>query len=326
MRFMRIALYELNKHIMKSHNLKTFLSYALAAAVVLSPAAAFAKEGSNAKSNGKAAKVEARASLKQNGNKHEVRAKGNATTTTSCPKAFGHLIAPGWIKHNGTITVGEHCKLPAGISFKLGGDRPGTSTPPATTTDTTAPSIFLVRTATGSTTATVTWYTNERADTQLAYGTTTSYGNTTTRDANLSRFHSVTITGLVPATEYHFQVLSRDAAGNLATSSDRTFATKSAPDTVAPVIGSVSVSGVSSTSAAVSWTTNEPSTSKVYYTSGTSLNLGSASTSANTALQTTHSINLAGLTASTTYLFAVQSSDASGNTTTSATGSFLTSN
>ncbi|HYR88232.1 MAG TPA: LamG-like jellyroll fold domain-containing protein, partial [Terriglobia bacterium] len=73
--------------------------------------------------------------------------------------------------------------------------------------------------------ATITWTTDEAADSQVEYGLTAGYGQTTTLDASLVTAHSVSVSGLSPGTTYHFRVRSRDAANNLATSSDLTFTT-----------------------------------------------------------------------------------------------------
>jgi hypothetical protein len=109
---------------------------------------------------------------------------------------------------------------------------------PTAVADTTPPTISSVavpvRTTSG---ATITWTTNEPADSQVEYGLTTAYGNSTTLAPSLLTAHSVTITGTADATLYHFRVKSRDAAGNLAISSDSTFTTL---DGTAP---SVSITG-----------------------------------------------------------------------------------
>jgi hypothetical protein len=68
-----------------------------------------------------------------------------------------------------------------------------------------------------STSATVTWVTNEAATTQVQYGTTTAYGATTALNGSLLTTHSQALTGLSAATTYYYRVLSRDAAGNLST-------------------------------------------------------------------------------------------------------------
>ena len=92
-------------------------------------------------------------------------------------------------------------------------------------------------------------------------------------------------------------------------------------DVTAPVISNVRVSQVTRTSAVITWTTNEPSTSVVDYGRTTAL----GSTSADTTLVTTHSRRLSGLSGFSTYYYRVSSRDAAGNRAASATLSFRTS-
>lgn len=75
--------------------------------------------------------------------------------------------------------------------------------------------------------ATITWDTDEMSDTQIEYGTTTSYGSTTTRDINFTTEHSQGLSGLSAGTLYHYRVKSRDAVGNISVSGDYTFRTGS---------------------------------------------------------------------------------------------------
>ena len=69
----------------------------------------------------------------------------------------------------------------------------------------------------------ITWTTDVPADSQVQYGLTT-YGSSTPLDRTLVTSHSVTITGPRSQDAVLFQVLSRDATGNLssATGSFRT--------------------------------------------------------------------------------------------------------
>jgi len=67
---------------------------------------------------------------------------------------------------------------------------------------------------------TISWTTNEISDTQVEFGTTTTYGSSTPLVSTLVTNHSAQLTGLQPITLYHFRVKSRDAAGNLAKSVD----------------------------------------------------------------------------------------------------------
>jgi hypothetical protein len=90
-------------------------------------------------------------------------------------------------------------------------------------------------------------------------------------------------------------------------------------DNSAPLISVVS-SSVSSSGATITWTTDESSNSSVDY--GSSLSLGSASSSSDFVLS--HSIALSGLSASSLYYYNVTSCDSSGNCA-NASGSFTTS-
>jgi hypothetical protein len=115
----------------------------------------------------------------------------------------------------------------------------------------------------GSSSATITWTTNEPADSQVEYGLSASYGNFSPLNSTLTTSHSRTITGLSANTVYHFRVRSRDDVGNLAVSGDRTFTTLVSditPPTVgmtAPAVGAVvrgnnvTVSGTASDSVGV---------------------------------------------------------------------------
>ena len=85
--------------------------------------------------------------------------------------------------------------------------------------DTAGPTISNVTSRPGPGWVTITWTTNEPADSQIEYGRTEAYGSFTPLDRALVTQHSVTISGLARKSTYFFQLLSRDAAGNLGTSS-----------------------------------------------------------------------------------------------------------
>ena len=96
----------------------------------------------------------------------------------------------------------------------------------ASTPDTTPPIISAISSSSVSSAgATISWATNEASDTQVEYGTTTGYGSSTTLVTSLVTSHSTVLSGLQASKLYHYRVKSRDAAGNLATSSDFTFTT-----------------------------------------------------------------------------------------------------
>lgn len=174
-----------------------------------------------------------------------------------------------------------------------------------------------------TTTATINWATDEPSDSLVRYGTTTSYGYTTPLDSNMVNGHIITLSGLSPSTLFHYQVVSKDPSGNESVSGDYTFTTASVPDTTPPVLSNIQVSGISSSTATITWTTDEASTSQVEY--GTSTSYGSSS-AFNPTLVTNHSVTLTGLSGYTTYDFRVKSQDSSSNLSVSANSSFSTSN
>src|SRR6185295_3323971 len=89
------------------------------------------------------------------------------------------------------------------------------------TLDGTAPQITAVTVTNITTTgATITWSTNEAADSLVEFGTTTAYGSSTSLDSMMVTSHAVSLAGLTENTTYHYRVKSKDAAGNLATGSD----------------------------------------------------------------------------------------------------------
>lgn len=167
----------------------------------------------------------------------------------------------------------------------------------------------------------IAWNTNEGATSQVEYGTTTSYGATTTLNSSLVTSHSMAITDLATSTTYHFRVLSKDAAGNLAISGDFTFTTAT-PDITPPIISGVSALPAALT-ATVYWSTNEPATSKVYYSTTSPVALGTAPLVSNNAFVTIHALGLSGLSTSTTYYLVIESKDAANNMATT-TASFTT--
>jgi hypothetical protein len=148
--------------------------------------------------------------------------------------------------------------------------------------------------------AAINWTTDQPADTQIDYGLTTAYGSLTTLNPALVTGHGQAVnTGLVPGTTYHIRVRSRNAAGLIGFSTDRTFTT--AP---APVISAVGVARVTGSSATIAWTTDLPSNSRIEY--GPTGSYGST-TVLDPALVTAHSHTISGLTPGATYFYLVRS-------------------
>jgi chitodextrinase len=108
-----------------------------------------------------------------------------------------------------------------------GNESPQSSAAMVTTVsaDTGAPIISAVGAASvTASSATITWTTEEPADSRVEYGSTSSYGSLASA-TGLTTSHAVTVPGLQPASTYHYRVVSGDAAGNTARSGDFTFTT-----------------------------------------------------------------------------------------------------
>lgn len=179
------------------------------------------------------------------------------------------------------------------------------------------PTITAVTSSASADSATITWTTSTLATSKVYYGTSTSFSSSTTEadtGSNMTRNHSVNITGLTASTKYYYYVASKDAANNTSTLGDDgsySFTTTSA----GPTISNVAATSSTSTSASVTWTTNEGATSQVFY--GLTTSFGSNTTETTTTTTTSHSVSLTGLTASTTYYYYVRSKNAAGNASTS---------
>ncbi len=105
-----------------------------------------------------------------------------------------------------------------------------------TITDTTAPNISSLSASATGTTATISWITNEPANSQLEYGTSPCPCLFFLPvDSIFTTNHSMRLTGLTPLTRYYYRVFSRDAAGNRAFSNNNFFST-SALGNVAPSV------------------------------------------------------------------------------------------
>lgn len=76
-----------------------------------------------------------------------------------------------------------------------------------------------------STSAVISWTTGTDSDSQLDYGTSMSYGDSTQLNPSPVTRHRVALDGLDPGTVYHCRAKSRDSAGNIAVSPDLTFTT-----------------------------------------------------------------------------------------------------
>jgi hypothetical protein len=241
-----------------------------------------------------------------------------------CIKAFGQFLK------RGDTSFKQNCHIP----FKWSN---ATTTP-----DIISPTInsFTVA-AKNESKAEIKWTTNEKSRAVVFYATTTPIvvkSTTTTRGTILESVYStnamtivdntslstkgdLTIKNLAASTTYYVVLAVRDSSGNVTVSNvvTLTTGTSSTPvDTVAPIINNIMTS-MSLNKLLLTWKTNELSTSKLFYGTST-INVNSTTTQSmsNTTLKTNHSFELSAVASTTPYHVILQSTDASGNTQTSA--------
>lgn len=287
--------------------LKSVAAAMLALTLVAAPSLGFAKENEHRENNEK---------------------------KSGCIRAFGHLVAPGLVKVgvNTDISLYDDCRIPGGILKKING-RKATTTP-----DIVAPVISNTQVKIkGSSKVEVRWNTNEKSVGAVFFGTTTPVvtqasttnsgkklvlGATSTNSSVLfdrehDRKHEVQIKNLSASTTYYAVIVVQDKSGNVTISSPISFTTGVGfVDTVLPIITNL-VTNVGTSSIRVSWKTNEPATSKLFYGTST-INTSSSLSVGDTVLKKDHSLSVSGLATGTTYHLVPQSIDAAGNITTSA--------
>ncbi|HEY9070096.1 MAG TPA: fibronectin type III domain-containing protein [Candidatus Ozemobacteraceae bacterium] len=172
----------------------------------------------------------------------------------------------------------------------------------------TSPLITAIQvTDLASSSAVITWKTDQPSSSQVQYGITTSYNLASPFDATATMTHAVTLTQLSTSRLYHFRVRSRNDQGLEAVSTDGTFLT---PDQSAPVLYDLFVQNITGTSATIIWKTDENSDSKLEY--GTTLPLTGIA-GINSLMSKNHAVLLTGLTSSTTYTVNAVSKDGFNN-------------
>jgi len=186
--------------------------------------------------------------------------------------------------------------------------------------------ISNVEVTTTDKTATITWYTNQASDGMIEYEYHEDF-NPNTDDYRFhlqsgepnSTMHEITLYSLVPETEYHFRIVSRNSLAEVK-SFDQVFETEELGDNSAPNITRVQAAYVTGTTATIQWETDELANSVVEYGSTTSY----GSTRSDGARLILHDITITGLQPGNTYHFRVKSTDNKDNTSISPDRSFRT--
>ncbi len=226
-------------------------------------------------------------------------------------------VATDWTHWNSNPDLLENVRKQLGAEIhRLGG---GTSTPVIDNTPPAISSVAAGQVTTSS--AAITWTTNEASTTQVEYGTTSAYGALSSLDSSLLTSHSVTISGLSAGTIYYFRVISKDAAGNSATAtgSFTTTAASSSTTLAAPVnlTPANQATGVSK-KPTFSWTASSGATSYQFWAGRSRYTISYVATVTGTSY--THPSTLA---SGATYYWKVVAKNSTSSAT-SATWSFVT--
>lgn len=168
-----------------------------------------------------------------------------------------------------------------------------------------------------SNSADILWDTDIAADSKVMYGNY-SYRNFSVSDAALAAEHAVTLPDLLPDSKYYYSIISASGSDSSTKGGDNYYFYTNVGDIIAPVISTILVS-TTETTAAISWTTNEASTSKIYY--GETTDLGNEVSVG--GMLTQHNVQLTDLTNNTQYFYIANSCDAYSNCANSSLLSFV---
>jgi nitrogen fixation protein FixH len=232
----------------------------------------------------------------------------NLTATTSHSRALTSLLS-STLYHYRVVSVDGQGNRTNGT------DQTFTTATPA---DVTPPSVTLTGPTNGSTIAGSTTTSATASDNVGVVGVKFYIDSTLIGVEDTGSPYAVTLDTTSYSEGSHTLVaVARDTAGNIATSSSFTITV----DNAGPIISSVNAGSLGTSTATITWSTNEPATSLVEY--GLTATY-TASSSLNGTATTSHSRALSGLTASTTYHYRVVSVDSLGNTTNGIDQTFTT--
>lgn len=177
--------------------------------------------------------------------------------------------SPYSITWNSTATsTGSHTAF---VVARDSSNNYATSSSVSFTVDNVNPTLSSVSSSALTSSATITWSSNESTSSKVNFGITSSYGTSTTETDTSPRVtsHSVSLSGLVACTLYHYQAQGADTAGNTGTSTDGTFTstgctgsasvTSTEQSSITTVAGGTVTHGVLSLTVPVSFTATSSS-------------------------------------------------------------------
>ena len=166
-----------------------------------------------------------------------------------------------------------------------------------------------------SSSAVVSFSTNEEAYVQVEYGRNNLLGSLTGLTTVSSKNHAVTLTNLEGGTTYSYRMIAKDLTGNQMLSEILTFRTKDGTndkpdDPNAPIkFLQITLSNVSNTSVTINWTTDKTTSGFIEYGPGSSFSLNAFEATPST----NHVMQLSSLTPSTLYRYKLSAIDSSNN-------------
>jgi len=161
-----------------------------------------------------------------------------------------------------------------------------------------------------ATEAKIIWATSRDSNSIVRYSSEgqwngTDYAQTVAVLEDATKSHEVLVTGLYPATTYHFQVESEDEFGLSGTGEDTTFTTKSP----VPAIENVQIVKIEEDSATFAWSTNIPAAGAVVYENTVT---GEIRSEGSPEFLTTQTVRLTDLTLGVTYVAIVKAENEQG--------------
>lgn len=175
--------------------------------------------------------------------------------------------------------------------------------------------------------ATISWETNVPCSSTVEYGDSEQYGFQSSKSELVTK-HEIDLAGLTDKIEYNFRVVSKDAYGNEATSTNQSFVTDH--DTVPPTISNVQsqLSQVNTPQglkyqAIISWITDEGSTSQIEYGENSAASY-TKKTKEDSSLNMNHVVILSDLKPNSAFSYRVKSKDLSSNEAVSANFTIVT--
>lgn len=168
----------------------------------------------------------------------------------------------------------------------------------------------------GTTSATITWTTNEEATSEVYFGTSPESQDESATVDGYSQNHAVSLTNLSEGSTYYVQVISKDRNGNVSKSEEFNFIV----DTTPPEISDISITDNGGTTT-IALLVNESSTTVVEY--GIQAGTYNKSESVESA-SGQQQVNFRNLLPNTTYYARVIVTDANGNRMTSDEFTFKT--